>query len=90
MIYSDRDVTKNYRNTFVSKPLRAKPYVDIYIAGNGRAVWSTRDIYNSLSSLRWPDKLFFVWNESSYRNGIVGHDGSKAASQNGVSTRVLL
>ena len=90
MIYSDRDVTKNYRNTFVSKPLRAKPYVDIYIAGNGRAIWSTRDIYNSLSSLRWPDKLFFVWNESPYRNGIVGHDGPKATSQNGVSTRVLL
>ena len=90
MIYSDRDVTKNYRNTFASKPLRAKPYVDIYIAGNGRAIWSTRDIYNSLSSLRWPDKLFFVWNESSYRNGIVGHDGPEAAPQNGVSTCVLL
>ena len=90
MIYSDRDVTKNYRNTFVSKPLRAKPYVNVYIAGNGRAIWSTHDIYNSLSSLRWPGKLFFVWNESSYRNGIIGHDGPEAAPQNGVSTRVLL
>ena len=90
MIYSDRDVTKNYRNTFASKPLRAKPYVDIYIAGNGRAIWSTRDIYNSLSNLPGFGKLFFVWHKSPGRYDVFGHDGPEAAPQNGVSTRVLL
>ena len=60
--YHNRDVTKNYRNTIFSKPLRAKSYADVHLASNSRSLRPSCDIYYSLSDLCGVDKLFFVWN----------------------------
>ena len=90
IVYSNRDVTTNYRHSIFSKPLRAERYVDLYNASISRSIWTSRDIYNSLFNLHRFDKLFFVWNYQTYCSGECRDDGSKTISGYEFSSSVLL
>ena len=89
-VYSDRDVTTNYRNPFISKPLCAKCSADFYDASISRSFWTSYDIYNSLSNLHWFDKLFFVWNFFTHRFDYLWYDIAQAVESDELSPSVLL